>query len=115
LKQEKATKKVEASKARPEEARPVSEQREGASRPNAGWWPKDSKDAYIDRCTKEMASQGLPGSKAASLCRCVADGLEGEFGRTEYMEMMNAQPDPNGSQYDRRLNMVFTACSGYLR
>ncbi len=77
-------------------------------------WPRGVKEAYIERCAASMVSQGLPTVNANPYCRCLADGLEAEFGISEYEAMMQAQPDPQGDQNDRRLYRVLTSCSSHL-
>jgi hypothetical protein len=77
-------------------------------------WPREAKVAYVDRCAKSLASQGWSPSPARNYCSCIADGMENEFGVKEYNQMMNAQPNPKGNEYDQRLYRVFSACSGYL-
>ena len=77
-------------------------------------WPENTKYAYIDRCSKSLSSQGLSVKNAKKFCTCTTNGMEDEFGMKEYNQMMKAQPNPNGSQYDRRLFKVYMACNDYL-
>jgi hypothetical protein len=77
-------------------------------------WPKGVREAYIERCSKDVVTQGLPPDNAASFCRCFAEGLAAEFGVDEYLQMMQAQPNPNGTEYDRRLYKIITSCRSYL-
>jgi hypothetical protein len=72
--------------------------------------------AYIARCTAEMASQGMPTQKAEAVCSCVSSGFHayvqiGVAGdEARYRELMNAQPNPNGSPADQRLFKIMTPC-----
>jgi hypothetical protein len=77
-------------------------------------WPEGIKESYIDRCADSLSSQGLGEKVAKSYCSCIANGMNNEFGLEEYKSMMKAQPNPNGSNYDRRLYKVFSACKNYL-
>ena len=82
--------------------------------PSKEVWPQSVKSSYIDRCASSMSSQGLDGTTARAYCTCIATGMEKEFGMKEYNEMMRAQPDPNGSRYDRRVYRVFQSCASVL-
>lgn len=73
-------------------------------------WPKAAKSAYIARCTRSLRGQGMTNRQAARFCRCMTSGMEAEFGMAEYREMMNAQPDPSGSEHDRRLYGIVENC-----
>lgn len=77
-------------------------------------WPADAKKAYVDRCAMSMSSQGLPDKTAQKYCQCFADGMESEFGKSEYDQMMKAQPNPQGDEFDRRLYNLLMSCSQYL-
>lgn len=77
-------------------------------------WPSGATEAYIERCGRDMVSQGMATEKAPAYCRCVAGGLEREFTREEFAAMMKAQPNPNGSEVDRRLYRVLSACNQQL-
>lgn len=78
-------------------------------------WPPEAKSAYISRCSASMNSQGLPVEVATEYCTCAANGMEAEFGMKEYNQMMQAQPNPNGDENDRRLYSVMAACQNRLR
>jgi len=80
----------------------------------AGDWPEQTKQAYVDRCTPEMVSQGASETSARGFCRCLIDAEEIEFGQSEYQQMMSAQPDPNGSSNDKRLYQVYMGCKHFL-
>ena len=80
----------------------------------AGDWPEAAKMEYVERCAKSMHSQGLALVKATGYCRCTIDGQEIEFGTREYDAMMKAQPNPRGSDVDRRLFNVLMRCSHWL-
>jgi len=73
-------------------------------------WPQRDKATYVDRCTAEMAPQLPEKNHPLHVCQCLADSLEAEFGLSEYAAMMGAQPDPRGSQADRRVYRVVTSC-----
>lgn len=73
-------------------------------------WPAESKTAYINNCSSQMASQGLPQNVARQFCQCAADGMEEEFGMSRYNEMMAAQPNPAGSNIDKALFGIFQQC-----
>ena len=73
-------------------------------------WPLETKSSYVTRCTSSMISQGLQKDKAGLLCNCVADGMEKQFSKAEYNQMMNANPDPNGNKYDQRLFKIMDSC-----
>jgi hypothetical protein len=77
-------------------------------------WPDGAKLSYIDNCTNSVSSQGLPISKAKPYCTCIAGGMEEEFGLSEYKQMMNAQPNPKGDSYDRRLFNILNSCKTKL-
>jgi hypothetical protein len=85
-----------------------------ASVGTADSWPRGAKLAYIDRCAESMSSQGLPMKNAKAYCTCTTNGMEAEFGMKEYDQMMKAQANPNGSEYDRRLYKVLMACKDHL-
>ena len=85
-----------------------------ASAGTADSWPTGAKLAYIDRCAESMSSQGLPMKNAKAYCTCTTNGMEAEFGMKEYDQMMKAEPNPNGGEYDRRLYKVLMACKNYL-
>lgn len=80
----------------------------------ADFWPKGAKLAYVDRCAASMNSQGLPMKNAKGYCACVSNGMEAEFGMKEYDQMMKANPNPGGNDYDRRLYTVLMACKDHL-
>ena len=77
-------------------------------------WPRGAKLAYIDRCAESMSSQGLPMKNAKAYCTCTTNGMESEFGMKEYNQMMKAEANPNGGEYDRRLYNVLMACKDHL-
>ena len=77
-------------------------------------WPAEAKLTYIDRCSESMSSQGLPQKNAKAYCTCITNGMEAEFGMEEYDQMMRAEANPNGGEYDRRLYNVLTACRNHL-
>ncbi len=77
-------------------------------------WPRGAKLAYIDRCAESMSSQGLPMKNAKAYCTCTTNGMEAEFGMKEYDQMMRAEANPNGGEYDRRLYNVLMACKNHL-
>ena len=77
-------------------------------------WPRGAKFAYIDRCAESMSSQGLPVKNSKVYCTCTTNGMEVEFGMKEYDQMMRAEANPNGGEYDRRLYNVLMACKDYL-
>lgn len=77
-------------------------------------WPTGAKLAYIDRCAESMSSQGLPMKEAKAYCTCATNGMEAEFGMKEYDQMMKAEANLNGGEYDRRLYKVLTACKDHL-
>jgi len=79
-----------------------------------GDWQQSAKDAYVARCRKSMAKQGLAVDKAAGYCRCAVDGLEVELGKKDYDAMMKAQPNPQGTNADQRLYKVLTGCGQWL-
>lgn len=81
---------------------------------SGGTWPAAEKHAYIQRCASSMVSQGLSPPTGKSYCACIANGMEKEFGIQEYAQMMNAQPNPKGTSYDRRLYRVFKSCEYLL-
>lgn len=85
-----------------------------AERQGAKGWPVAAQDAYVNRCSESMNSQGLPRENAQLYCRCFIERAEQEFGMREYDAMMKAQPDPKGSEVDRRLYDVLVACSKHL-
>ena len=80
----------------------------------ADTWPRGAKLAYIDRCAESMNSQGLPMKNAKAYCTCTTNGMEAEFGMKEYDQMMKAEANPNGGEYDRRLYNVLMACKDHL-
>ncbi|MFK4752332.1 hypothetical protein [Oceanobacter antarcticus] len=77
-------------------------------------WPRGAKLAYIDRCAESMSSQGLPMKNAKAYCTCTTNGMEAEFGMKEYDQMMRAEANPNGGEYDRHLYNVLMACKNHL-
>jgi hypothetical protein len=77
-------------------------------------WPTGAKLAYIDRCAESMSSQGLRMKNAKAYCTCTTNGMEAEFGMKEYDQMMRAEANPNGGEYDRRLYKVLMACKDHL-
>ena len=77
-------------------------------------WPEAPKLSYVDRCSESMASQGLAKNSARSYCSCIAEGMSNEFGLELYNQMMNAQPNPQGSEIERRLYKVYSGCSSML-
>jgi len=79
-----------------------------------GDFPEAAKSAYVDRCGTSMNSQGFPLDKARGFCRCTIDAQEIEFGRREYDAMMKAQPNPGGSDIERRLYVVLEGCKKWL-
>jgi hypothetical protein len=85
------------------------------SKHRAGRWPSGAKEAYVDRCGRDLSSQGMPAALARSYCRCIADALESEFTREEFSSMMKAQPDPAGSDSDRRLYRALSGCAELLQ
>jgi len=79
-----------------------------------GDWEQGVKDTYVARCGKSMIKQGLAADKAAGYCGCAVDGLEVEFGKKDYDAMMRAQPNPQGTDADKRLYKVLKGCSQWL-
>ncbi len=80
----------------------------------ADTWPRLAKLAYIDRCAESLNSQGFPMKNAKAYCTCTTNGMEVEFGMKEYNQMMKAEANPNGGEYDRRLYNVLMACRNHL-
>lgn len=78
-------------------------------------WDPTAKRAYVERCTLSLKIQGVPVQKGRPFCGCMANGMESEFGRSEYPAMMNAQPNPHGSAVDRRLHGVVRGCAHIMR
>lgn len=81
---------------------------------HASYWPVDAKNKYINRCSNSISAQGASITKAKNFCTCITNGMEKEFGASEYNQMMKATANPNGSKYDRRLYDVFMACQNSL-
>ena len=77
-------------------------------------WPKGAKLAYIERCTETLVSQGMPKNLANNYSQCIADGMEGEFSREEFTEMMKSQPNPKGNEIEQKLYRVLKTCSDIL-
>lgn len=77
-------------------------------------WPEDRKSAYIDRCSKTIAIPELEASSPLAYCTCIANGMEEEFKAEEDDQMMKAQPNPQGNEYDKRLYTVFKPCVDHL-
>lgn len=77
----------------------------------SGFWDSDSSRAnYVDMCTRSQVVQGLEQSRSRQNCDCFATELGKEFERHEYGEMLSAQPDPRGNDYDRRLFRIVSLC-----
>lgn len=72
--------------------------------------------AYIDRCTPDLVSQGMPSQKAQTACSCAFSGIAAavQFGvpgdRERYERLMQAEPNPNGTAEDRQLYDVLSRC-----
>ena len=79
-----------------------------------GDWPKEMKDAFVDRCASAMNGEGLPLNIASGYCRCMIDAQEIEFGNRDAEAMLKAEPDPNGSDIEKRLAQVLASCRGWL-
>lgn len=77
-------------------------------------WPVFTKNSYVDRCSQSMQAQGLSVPQARPYCLCLANGMESEFGMSEYEAMMGAQPNPRGSPADRRLYRIMASCGKAL-
>jgi hypothetical protein len=73
-------------------------------------WPDGPKRSYMEICAQSLSSQGMSLDKANSFCGCVAEGMSEVFGMEKYRELMDAQPNPNGSWDDKRLFAIFRTC-----
>jgi len=80
-----------------------------------GEWPARLKDGYVNNsCAPALVSQGVAQATAEMYCHCIIDAQEVEFGNAEYNAMMAAQPDPDGTDIERRLYATFASCQSIL-
>ncbi|MGP8291782.1 hypothetical protein ACT3OH_16075 [Vreelandella zhanjiangensis] len=81
-----------------------------ASASAAEKWDEQGKADYVSRCSSQMQAQGLPDPVASRFCICMADGMEETFGTSRYTEMMDSNPNPDGSRADREMHEILTHC-----
>ena len=77
-------------------------------------WSKSAKHAYVKRCAESMSLQGLSMKNAMLFCNCTTNGMEAQFGMKEYNHLMKANPNPYGTEYDRRLYNILLSCGNHL-
>ncbi|WP_146188497.1 hypothetical protein [Limnohabitans sp. 2KL-51] len=73
-------------------------------------WPTEVYQSYYNQCKASMRQQGMSEQKANGYCFCISSGFSKEFGMEQYNHLRSAQPNPNGSIYDRKLFNVATSC-----
>lgn len=73
-------------------------------------WPTEVYQSYFNQCKVSMRQQGMSEQRANGYCFCVSSGFSKEFGMEQYNHLRSAQPNPNGSIYDRKLFNVATGC-----
>lgn len=77
-----------------------------------GDWPPDIKSAYVNNsCAPALVTQGMAPEAAKEFCQCMIDAQELEFGWAEFDSMMAAQPNPDGTDIERRLYNTIAGCS----
>lgn len=73
-------------------------------------WPTEVYQSYYSQCKTSMRQQGMSEQRANGYCFCITSGFSKEFGMEQYNYLRSAQPNPNGSIYDRKLYNVATGC-----
>jgi hypothetical protein len=73
-------------------------------------WPSEVYQSYLNQCKVSMRQQGMSDQRANGVCFCMSSGFSKEFGMEQYNHLRSAQPNPNGSVYDRKLYSVATSC-----
>jgi hypothetical protein len=73
-------------------------------------WPTEVYQSYYNQCKVSMRQQGMNDQRANGVCFCMSSGFSKEFGMEQYNHLRSAQPNPNGSVYDRKLYNVATSC-----
>jgi len=73
-------------------------------------WPSEVYQSYFNQCKVGMRQQGMSEQRANGYCFCISSGFSKEFGMEQYNHLRSAQPNPNGSIYDRKLFNVATSC-----
>ena len=74
-------------------------------------WPPVVYQSYFNQCKSSMLSQKVADLKADGICYCLSSGFSKEFGMEEYDYMRKAQPNPNGSNIDKKLYSVMKRCT----
>lgn len=77
----------------------------------AGSFPQEAKKAYIQRCSESLYAQGMAMETASLYCSCITEGIDSKFTREEVLALLDAEPNPEGNEYDRRLYNVFISCN----
>ena len=78
-------------------------------------WPENLKTKNIAQCTERMTVKGLSKETAPGYCSCLANAMEKAFGVEEYTAMTQAQPNPKGSENDRKLASIVSECVARTR
>jgi hypothetical protein len=73
-------------------------------------WVTEVYQSYFNQCKTSMLQQGMSDQKANGVCYCMSSGFSKEFGMEQYNYLRAAQPNPNGTVYDRKLYKVATSC-----
>jgi hypothetical protein len=73
-------------------------------------WPTEVYQGYFNQCKQSMLSQRMTEKRASGVCYCMTSSFSKEFGMEQYNFLRSAQPNPNGSIYDRKLHKIVTQC-----
>lgn len=74
-------------------------------------WPQEVYQSYFNNCKASLLQQGSGDRKATGMCYCLASAFSKEFGMEQYNHLRSAQPNPNGSVFDKKLYQIFKKCS----
>jgi hypothetical protein len=74
-------------------------------------WPQEVYQSYFNNCKASLLQQGAGDRKANGMCYCLSSAFSKEFGMEQYNHLRSAQPNPNGSVFDRKLYKIFKKCS----
>lgn len=73
-------------------------------------WVTEVYQSYFNQCKTSMLQQGMSDQKANGVCYCMSSGFSKEFGMEQYNYLRSAQPNPNGTIYDKKLYKVISNC-----
>lgn len=73
-------------------------------------WTSEIYNSYFNQCKSSMLQQKMTEQRSNGVCYCLSSAFSKEFGMEQYNYLRSAQPNPNGSIYDKKLYKIMTNC-----